>query len=60
LFAKTRLDIWFEKEGRTIAQANEWFVVPLPVIDEAIGLIQTEAITNYEYDPESQRLIVRS
>lgn len=60
LFARVRLDIWFERSGRTVAEAKEWFVVPLQVIDEAIGLIETEAITNYEYDHDAQALNLRS
>ena len=60
LFAAARLDVWFQRNGRTVAQANEWFIVPLPVIDEAITLIVSEAITNYEYDVENERLRLRS
>lgn len=51
LFAPARIDAWFEQDGRTIAEANEWFAVPFSLIDEAIGLIESEAIVNYEYEP---------
>jgi hypothetical protein len=60
LFADARLDVWFDKQGKTVAEAREWFAVPLKAIDEAIGLIETEAITNYEYDPEAQAMKLRS
>jgi len=60
LFAPVRLDIWFERDGRAEAEANEWFVVPFAVIDEAIGLIENEAIVNYEYDPQAAGLRLRS
>jgi len=33
-------NVWFEQRGATIAEANEWFVVPLKAIDEAIHLIR--------------------
>ena len=38
----------------------EWFVVPLEVIDEAVDLIESEAITNYEYDPATQSMSASS
>ncbi len=60
LFAGARLDVWFERNGVTVAEANEWFAVPLQVIDDAIGLIGTGAITNYEYDVDAQVLTLRS
>lgn len=59
LFADVRLDIWFEQGGATIAEANEWFAVPLKVIDEAVGLIESDAIKDYEYDVESQAITLR-
>jgi len=60
LFSDSRLDIWFEKGGTTVVEANEWFAVPLKVIDEAIGLIGTEAIKDYEYDADVQAMKLRS
>jgi len=59
-FAGARLDVWFEQNGSTIAEAHEWFAVPLWAIDEAIGLVETEAIKNYEYDTESESLKLRT
>jgi hypothetical protein len=60
LFSDVRLDVWFEQHGATVAEANEWFAVPLKVIDEAIGLIETEAIKDYVYDADLQALKLRS
>lgn len=59
-FASARLDIWFEQNHQTIADANEWFDVPLSAIDEAIELIQSEGIQSYEYDPDERRIKLRS
>lgn len=59
LFAPARIDAWFERNGKTVAEANEWFAVPFSLIDEAVGLIENEAIVNYEYDPETRRLRLR-
>jgi hypothetical protein len=59
-FASARLDIWFDRDGATVAEANEWFDVPLPVIDEAITLIENDAITSYEYDRDQRTLRLAS
>ena len=59
IFADARLDVSYEVEGTTTKEAHEWFSVPLHVIDEAIDLIESEAITNYEYDPDHQELRLR-
>ena len=58
LFAPARIDAWFERDGRTVAEANEWFAIPFSLIDEAIGLIESGAIVSYEYQasPPSLRL----
>ncbi len=59
LFAEACLDVWFENaSGIATVDANEWFSVPLPVIDEAINLISSEAIASYHYDPEAQELVL--
>ena len=55
-FAAVLLDVWFESHGTTVAEAKEWFDVPLAVIDEAIELISAESITNFRYDPESKSI----
>lgn len=51
---------WFDKDGETIAEAREWFAVPLEAFDEAIHLIESEAIQNYEYDIDLQAMRLRS
>lgn len=58
-FSSARLDVWFERDGVTVAEANEWFDVPLAVIDEAVDLIQEETIIDYEYDRESRKIVLR-
>ncbi len=60
MFAAARMDVWFERNGYVTAEANEWFAVPFRVIDEAVRLIESDAIVNYEYDTEWQRLRLRS
>jgi T5orf172 domain len=56
IFAPARIDAWFERDGRTVAEANEWFAIPFSLIDEAIGLIENGAIVNYEYEPSPPSL----
>jgi hypothetical protein len=56
LFAPARIDAWFERKGVTVAETREWFAVPFAVIEEAVGLIESQAIINYEYDPSSREL----
>jgi hypothetical protein len=60
LFAPARIDAWFERDGRTVAEANEWFAVPFAAIDEAVSLIENEAILNFRYDPISGELRLKS
>ena len=60
LFREARIDIRFERDGLVETKAREWFSVPLPVINEAIELIQTDAIVNYGYDAEKRALVLRS
>lgn len=57
-FASARLDIWFERDGFAVADANEWFDVPLPIIDEAIQLIQAETISIHAYNAETQAIVL--
>ncbi len=61
-FGSARLDIWFEREGKVVSEANEWFDVPRDTIDEAIELINAETIGNYEYarDERAIRLKLHS
>jgi Meiotically up-regulated gene 113 len=60
MFASARVDAWFERQGRATTEANEWFAVPFRVIEEAVSLIESDAIMNYEYDTELRRLRLRS
>jgi hypothetical protein len=60
LFSSIRLDVAFERDGRTLKEAREWFSVPLEVIDQAIELISSESIKHYEYDPATQQLRLRT
>lgn len=58
-FADARLDVTYERDGVAVTTADEWFSVPLSVIDEAISLLNAETISSYEYDAESRRIRLR-
>jgi hypothetical protein len=59
-FAEVRLDIWFENQsGKATKDANEWFSVPLGVIDEAVNLISSDSIDAYRYDAEFSRIVLQ-
>jgi hypothetical protein len=59
-FAKACLDIdLFNKKGQRL-NPREWFVVPFEVIEEAIQLILNGNILNYQYDPDSKRIKLKS
>lgn len=51
------LDV-FDQAGQRHSP-REWFVVPLPVIDQAIRLLLAGQILDYAYDPERQQLVKR-
>lgn len=56
LFASARLDITINDRFGHPVQPQEWFLVPLFVIDEAVDRIKDGTITNYVYDPKTARL----
>ncbi len=60
LFAAAQLDIVLQDRFGQPVKPREWFVVPLPVIDEAVERIKDGSITQYTYDPEAASLVDRS
>jgi hypothetical protein len=57
LFAPARLNITInDRFGRPV-QPEEWFLVPLFVIDEAVKRIKDGTITQYVYDPKAASLV---
>lgn len=57
LFASVQLDITIQDRFGKPVQPREWFMVPLPVIDEAVSRILDGSIAHYQYDAGSARLI---
>lgn len=59
LFAEVRVDASFVQNGVPVGEATEWFSVPRGVVDQAIEMIESGAITNYVYDREKSELVLR-
>lgn len=55
-FNAARLDIESADRFGNPVKAREWFVVPLPVIDEVVERIRDLTIVDYEYDPGAASL----
>lgn len=56
VFERAQLDLEIPDRFGTMIRPREWFLVPLPVIDEAVSRIRDGSITQYRYDPEEARL----
>lgn len=57
LFGAAQLDLTLEDRFGHPVKPREWFLVPLPVIDEAVQYIRDGSITERVYDPATARLI---
>ncbi|MGK3126404.1 GIY-YIG nuclease family protein [Candidatus Pantoea formicae] len=57
LFARARLNITINDRFGHPVQPEEWFLVPLFVIDEAVARFKDGSIIGYVYDPESAKLV---
>ncbi len=57
LFAPARLNITIQDRFGHPVQPEEWFLVPLFVIDEAVERIRDGSITDYVYDPAAAKLV---
>lgn len=60
LFAPARLSITINDRFDYPVQPEEWFLVPLFVIDEAVARIKDGSITEYIYDPKAAKLVKQS
>lgn len=59
LFSPAQLDLTIEDRFGRSVKPREWFLVPLPVIDEAVKRIVDGSIVDYSYDPKTARLLPR-
>lgn len=56
-FAHARLDLALKDRFGGHVEPREWFLVPLPVIEEAIEKLVDGTIDNFRYDPERAALV---
>jgi len=56
IFAAAQLDVTLADRFGKPFRPREWFVVPLPVIDEAVQRIRDGSITQVMYDPQTASL----
>ncbi len=57
LFGAVQLDLTIEDRFGQAVKPQEWFLVPLHIIDEAVACIQDGSITNLVYDPNTASLV---
>ena len=57
ILAPAQIDITIPDRFGKPVQPREWFLVPLPVIDEVVDKIRDGSITNVIYDPKTAKLI---
>jgi hypothetical protein len=56
-FSQARLDIELKDRFGSQVEPREWFLVPLPVIEEAIQKIMNGTIGGSRYNPQTARLV---
>lgn len=59
IFSPAQLDLTIEDRFGQPVRPQEWFLVPLQTIDEAVRRIRDGSIGNVVYDPKSARLVGR-
>jgi hypothetical protein len=58
-FAPARLDIELKDRFGAGVEPQEWFLVPLTAIRDAVEHIKAGTISGYKYDPSSARVVAR-
>ena len=57
LFSPAQIDLTINDRFGNPVRPREWFLVPLQVIDEAVGRIRDGTITDFVYDPKVANLV---
>ena len=57
IFESAKLEIEIKDRFGKPFKPREWFLVPLPVIKEAVGRIMDATIADYAYDPQEAALV---
>lgn len=56
VFSAAQLDLTIEDRFGNPVRPREWFLVPLPVIDEVVDKIRDGSIVEFKYDPSTATL----
>ena len=56
-FAGARLNLSIDDRFGNPVQPREWFLVPLPIIDQVVTLIRTQTLAHHRYDPTTASLV---
>lgn len=56
-FGSARLDLELKDRFGSQVEPREWFLVPLPVIEQAIQKLMEGTIGNFRYDPVTARIV---
>lgn len=56
-FAQSCLELEVEDHQGKLYNPREWFIVPLPVIEEAIHLLMNGTIIEHKYNTETQNIV---
>lgn len=60
VFGAAQFDLSIADRFGNTVRPREWFLVPLPAIDEAVARIRDGSITEYRYEPSQGKLIRNS
>lgn len=56
-FAEARIDMQLKDRFGAAVEPREWFLVPLPTIQQAIERVMDKTIVDWKYDPKEARLV---
>ena len=56
-FGSSCLDIEITDEKGRIHRPREWFLAPLPIVEQAIALIISGKVVEYLYDAQNETII---
>jgi len=56
-FGSARLDLELKDRFGSGVEPREWFLIPLPLIEEAIQKLKEGTIGNYRYDPKTAQMV---
>ena len=59
-FEPARLDLQLQDRFGCDVTPREWFLIPIPAIEEAVKMLMDGTILDYRYDPQTAQIVSRS